>query len=252
MLDKYPRFIRPTIFDVFSEEVVAAQTTRHGGVSLLPFMSLNLGNFTEDSAENIHQNRRLVLTELGFSEANFTFVKQVHGDNILYTIQAECKDGYDAIISDKRGLMIGVTVADCTPILIYDTKHRAVAAIHAGWKGTVELLVKKTILRMSEVFGTVASDCYAYIGPCIDECNFEVGDEVAAQFDAQFLTFYEEKQKYHVNLKQANKQQLIDEGVPLEQIEVSPYSTVLDNEHFFSYRAEGGQTGRLMALIGLR
>jgi YfiH family protein len=139
-------------------------------------------------------------------------------------------------------------VADCTPILILDTATRAVAAIHAGWRGTEAQIVRKTLEAMQLEFGTQAKNCWAYVGTCIDECSFEVGPEVAEQFDPAFKRY--DAGRYFVDLKRANSAQLQAFGVPADQIETSPYSTVLHVEDYFSYRKEKGQTGRMLCAIG--
>jgi polyphenol oxidase len=244
------KFTTPAIFASF-EQLRTAETTRNGGVSLPPFASLNMGNFTDDLAENILENRRLVLADLGFPMSQLAFAKQVHEDKIAIVTSANCYDGYDALIAQTKGILLGITIADCTPILIYDAKNQVIAAVHAGWKGTVLQIARKTIATMAEQYGTFAKDCFAYVGTCIDECDFEVGDEVATHFAEAEKVFYESKNKYHVNLKAANKTQLLAAGIPEQQIEVSPFSTVGNLDNYFSHRAEKGQTGRMMVLIGM-
>ncbi len=239
------------IFKSFSE-LTAVESRRHDGVSKAPFLSLNLGNFTEDNAEDIQENRRLLLFELGFEIINFASAKQVHSDQILHVTEGGTYDGYDALMTNTKNILLGITVADCTPILIYDAHNQAVAAVHAGWRGTVAAIVSKTLRAMTATFGTQAEHCFAYIGTCIDLEHFEVGAEVAAQFEPHCKQWNDDTQKYHVDLKQANKDQLLSFGIPENQIEVSPYSTIKHVEHYFSYRAENGVTGRFMVLIGLK
>jgi YfiH family protein len=160
--------------------------------------------------------------------------------------------GYDALITNVPGLMVGVTVADCTPILVFDQRNRAVAAIHAGWRGTVGGIVTSTLLAMQTHYGTKPADCLAYIGTCIDACSFEVGAEVAAQFAHSRTSIDPATGKALVDLKQANADQLRAFGLSDAQIEVSPYSTVLNNSDYFSHRLENGLTGRMLAMIGIR
>lgn len=105
---------------------------------------------------------------------------------------------------------------------------------------------------MNENFGTQAQHCFAFVGTCIDECSFEVGDEVAEAFDTGFKRWDSDRQKFFVDLKKANAAQLVDAGIPDSQVEISPYSTVLHNEDYFSHRKEKGTTGRMMAVIGMR
>lgn len=241
----------PALFFSFPN-LIAAESTRHGGVSPAPFASLNLGINTADDSANVNENRRRFFAAIRAQTDQFASSHQVHGTEICYAIEACRFDGYDALITDKPGLLIGVTVADCVPILIYDHDHQAVAAIHAGWRGTVGGIVTKTLERMQQQFGTTASQCYAYIGTCIDECSFEVGPEVAEQFESELKRIDTATGKGYIDLKRANLNQLIAFGIPVAQVEVSPFSTVLNNSNFFSYRAEQGQTGRMLAVIGLR
>ena len=139
----------------------------------------------------------------------------------------------------------------CVPILLYDTQHKAVAAIHAGWRGMAGGIIGHALARMKALYGTAGVDCLAYIGPCIDESSFEVGEEVAAQFEPAFKRFSPESGKYFVDLKKAGAAQLQQFGIPAGQIEISPLSTVADNRDFFSHRLEKGTTGRMMAAIGV-
>lgn len=238
----------PTIFTRFPE-LTAAESTRYGGISPAPFASLNLGINTADDSAHVDENRRRFFAAIGADERQFASSHQVHGTESLYTTKSGRFEGYDALITDQPGLLVGVTVADCVPILIYDQANRAVAAIHAGWRGTVGGIGQKTLVAMQQRFGTAANHCYAYIGTCIDECSFAVGLEVADQFSMAFKRA--DRDRYYVDLKAANKQALIDFGIPADQIDVSPFSTVLNNDAYFSYRAEGGQTGRMLAVIGV-
>lgn len=244
-----PMFRRPAVFAPFAH-LIAAESTRHGGVSPTPLHTLNLGRSAGDTIENVYENRRRFFGALGIEVAAVALSHQVHGDSILLAEQPGHYEGHDAIVTNRADLFVAVSVADCTPILIYDARTQAVAAIHAGWRGTVKEIVRKTCEYMSVSFGTQAADCYAYVGTCIDECSFEVGPEVAEAFDGAFKRFDPTKQKYFVNLKAANVAQLERFGVPAAQIEVSPYSTVLHNEDYFSYRFEQARTGRMMAVIG--
>ena len=242
----------PPIFSSFAN-LIAAESTRHGGVSPVPFASLNLGINTSDEAANVDENRRRFFEAIGAdSNAHFASSHQVHGTEILHATEPGRFDGYDALITNQPGLLIGVTIADCVPILIYDEAHQAVAAIHAGWKGTIGALVTKTLEAMHQQFGTLGAQCYAYIGTCIDERSFEVGPEVAEQFATTFKRAISNSDKCYVDLKATNKKYLIDFGIPLQHIDVSPFSTVLHNDTYFSYRAEKGQTGRMLAVIGLK
>lgn len=231
--------------------LIAAESTRHGGVSPVPYQSLNLGKNTADKPESVAENRRIFCEALGFSPEQLAWSKQVHGAEIRMVEGPGGAEGFDALITGKPGVVVCVSVADCTPVLIFDAKNRAVAAVHAGWRGAAAGIVGKTLEAMAENFGTHAADCLAYVGTCIDECSFEVGPEVAAEFEESFKRFDSGLGKYFVDLKKVCARQLLDFGLSEGQIEISPFSTVLNNGDYFSHRKENGVTGRMLGVIGI-
>jgi len=242
--------IQPKIFSQFPN-LAAAQSTRHGGVSPAPFHSLNLGKSTADAPVHVAENRRRFCAALGFRPEQMAWSKQVHGDQVRRVFGSGGSEGFDALVTNVPGILLAVSVADCTPILVYNKRQKVVAAIHAGWRGTVAEIIVKTLIIMEKEFEIRSEDCFAYVGACIDECSFEVGDEVAAEFAQPFKRFDVELGKFFVNLKKANVAQLIAFGIPENQIEISPYCTVLHHEDFFSHRKSGGQAGRGMGVIGM-
>jgi YfiH family protein len=241
------RVVRPTIFQTIPG-LVAGVSTRHGGLSKAPYTSLNLGVHTDDDPAIIEQNLALFCADLGISTTDLARSYQVHGEKIWVTGRAGYQSGFDAMVSVQPGVFAGVGIADCTPILLADPITRVCAAIHAGWKGTAAQIVHKTAKRMIENRGSNPADILAYIGPCISFAHFEVGDEVAEQFDEAFKT--RKETKWQVDLKAANKAQL--ESLGIQQIEVDPACTVENNADFFSHRTEKGMTGRMLALIGFQ
>lgn len=158
----------------------------------------------------------------------------------------------DALVTDRGGGMIGIRTADCVPVLLYDTTHGVVAAVHAGWRGTVAGITGKTIEVMKTEFGCCPQDIHAIIGPSISPEVFEVGDEVVEQFvragfpEEIVLHAYP---KPHINLWRANEWLLTEAGVPAGQIEVSGLCTYTNIDRFFSARQEGIGTGRLVSGI---
>jgi len=245
-----PMFRRPAVFNGF-HDLAAAESTRHGGVSPAPYASLNLGKSTDDDPSNVAENRRRLCAALGFAPAQLAWSKQVHGDRVRVVTEPGGAEGFDALVTARRGILLAVSMADCTPVLIYDSKNRAVGAVHSGWPGTTARIAEKTMLRMAAEFGTRGEDCFAYVGTCIDECSFEVGEEVAVRFEASFKRYDEVRGKFFVDLKKANAAMLRACGIPGHRIEISPYSTVLNNPDYFSHRKEKGTTGRMMAVIGM-
>jgi len=240
----------PKIFQ--GQEVAAAESTRLGGVSPAPYESLNLGWHTDDAADNVRENRRRFLAALPASPEAVAESFQVHGKEVLHARQPGKAHGYDALISQEMGLVVGVSVADCCPILIYDARQRAIAAVHAGWRGTAAQIVTQTMEQMQRTFGTQPLDCLAYVGTCISQANYEVDGQVASQFEKAYKKPGAAAGKWMLDLKAANRGQLLAAGVPAEQIEVSPFCTWDDNGRYFSHRREQGAAGRFMAVIALK
>ena len=240
----HSRVLRPQIF-AHIPQLVAGISTRHGGVSSQAYQSLNLGVHTDDDPASISSNLVLFCSDLGISPEALARSYQVHGSEIWTSVSPGYENGYDAIMTSAPGIFAGVGIADCCPILLADPARKVAAAIHAGWKGTVSQIVSKTASVMI-ASGSNPANILAYIGPCISLEHFEVGDEVAEQFDIK------EKRgaRWHVDLKATNAAQLHALGVT--QIEISNYCTVANNDMFFSHRKEQGITGRMLAVIGFQ
>ena len=186
---------------------------------------------------------------------------QTHTDNIFHVTkefleltEEERKarlEGIDAIISDVPDTILGISTADCIPVLIYDPEHHAAAAIHAGWKGTVKRIAEKSLRKMQDTFGTNPAKCVAAIGPGISLESFEVGDEVGEAFRNEDFDIEEvstrmprmnvpqptDEKRLHLDLKEINRRQLLSLGVSAKNIEVSTIDTYTD-ERFFSARRE--------------
>lgn len=243
--------LKPTIFETFSE-VVAAQTTRQGGVSEGAFRSLNLGLSSGDAPEAVLKNREILCRAIGIEPTQLTLSSQIHGDEILRVERSGRYEGFDALIANQRDVFLAVSIADCAPILIYDASNQAVAAIHAGWRGTAKAIALKTLRKMNEAFGTRGEDCFAFIGACISGESYEVGEEVATHFSDQVKRYDESRKKFFLDLKAENRRQLEQFGVPPSQIEVSPHCVYREHDRFFSFRFDKGKTGRMLAVIGLK
>jgi YfiH family protein len=255
-------------------------STRSGGASQLDGQRvLNLG-FTEwDARENVKQNRLRLQAAVGAPQSTLVSILQFHSDAIVHFESAPTEPSRaDASVTKTAGLLLAVQTADCVPILLVDPKNRAVAAVHAGWRGTLARIVEKTIGRMQMQFGSQASDLLAAIGPAIGGCCYEVGTEVAASFSGQFANaaeFFDElrtgdepnplqwlnmmppghqppPKKVLLDLRRANRSQLLAAGVPAANIFVSDLCTGCRRDLLFSYRKEGAQSGRMMAVVGIR
>ena len=236
-------------------------STRLGGISDFPEKSLNLAGYDEDSKENIAENRRRFL-QLFDGDFQLASCWQIHGADVrtIKTIK-DANDGnykMDALVSDVQNVLLGVKTADCVPVLLGDIKTKAFAAIHAGWRGTVNSIVKNAFEKMRENYGSEAKNLICAIGPAASGKNYEVGQEVISAFAEKFSTggkLFTKTREGHafVDLHFANRQQLESVGVLPENIYIAPFCTMERTDLFFSYRKEKklyGKTGRLMSVIG--
>lgn len=242
--------IFPKIFDSYPT-LVAAQSTRVGGISEDPYQSLNLGSHTSDEPERLIKNKELFCSQLGFNLSQYAKSRQVHGDAVLEVLEAGSYEGYDALVTRQRRILLTVSTADCVPMLVYDPVKEVIAAVHAGWKGTLLNIAGKTIRKMEENYGCRAEDMQVYIGACIDRCHFEVGPEVWQQFEAPYIKLKEDSEKGYIDLKQVNFDLLTRMGVKPQGIEVSPHCTFDREDLFYSHRRDRGITGRMWSVIGL-
>ena len=233
----------------------------------MPRDDLNLAGFNDDVAENIYENRRRFLQ---LFEGAWTLAAgwQVHGSDVRVVRDEPDARGpagargetehCDALVTDAQRILVGVKTADCVPILLGDTRRRAVAAIHAGWRGTLALIIPKALERMREEYGSRAEDIRAAIGPAAGACCYEVGSEVIEAFrerftDADELLTPTREGHALIDLQRANRKQLIGAGVSPERIHVAPFCTMCRTDLFFSYRREKslhGRVGRLMSVVG--
>jgi len=236
-------------------------STRLGGISPLPHGDLNLSGFDDDTSENINENRRRFLAVF---PGNYRLSTrwQVHGTAISVIDSPEgvanTEEKADALISDSEDLLIGVKTADCVPVLIGDPVTKSYAAIHAGWRGTVESIVARAIENLRRLYSAKPEDMIAAIGPAAACRQYEVGSDVIDSFEQNFA----DSQKYFrptreghalVDLHAANCDQLVAAGVADANIFTAPFCTMERNDLFFSYRLESrtrGKTGRLMSVIG--
>jgi YfiH family protein len=255
-------------------------STRPGGISDAGGEKvLNLGAVEWDTRENVEENKHRFQVALGAADHTLVSLHQIHSDVVRCFKSAppkQCKG--DASATNRPGLLLGVRTADCAPVLVLDPKRRVVAAIHAGWRGTLARIVTKTIGQMQMEFGCHPQDLLAAIGPTIGGCCYEVGTEVGAAFAAKFANasdFFDELRtgdepnplqwlnmmppghqpppnKVLFDLKKANRAQLVEAGVREENIFVTELCTSCDVDRLFSYRKEGASSGRLMGVIGIR
>ena len=203
----------------------------------------------------IQINRVRFLSAVEMPGWPFQKLKQVHSDVIHdmkdTTAANEPLEG-DAAITQLGGVVLGIQTADCVPILIADLKGHAVAAIHAGWRGTAAHIAEKSVARLVSEYGIPAHDLIAVIGPHNAVCCYEVGEEVVESIDdAAAIVRKPEWAKPHLHQGLANQRQLIAAGIPESQIVVSNLCTQCRSDLFYSYRREGKRAGRMLSVIGI-
>ncbi|PXV68974.1 hypothetical protein CLV62_101240 [Dysgonomonas alginatilytica] len=237
-------------------------TTIDGGVSNGNYTSFNLGLYSGDNVDNVIENRRRLASMLNIFSENLIFPYQTHGDDVCIIDneflskgndeQMQLLHGIDAVITNQKNICIGIGTADCVPILIYDPENKVLAAIHAGWRGTVAKLASKVVTIMKATYNSDPAKLVAGIAPSISPDYFEVGVEVVEEFvKAGFLIddigYYDfNTTKFHVDLWFANELLLTQSGIPFESIEVAGMCTYAHGDQFFSARRQGIQSGRLI------
>jgi YfiH family protein len=177
-------------------------------------------------------------------------LRQTHSDVVLNAIglaDRECEG--DALVSNQPGLAIGIRTADCVPILLLDSKTHAIAAIHAGWRGTAAQIARKAVERLRADFSSSPDNLFAAIGPSIRPCCYQVGAEVAGQFVLHFPEWTGDIDRRPLDLPEANSRQLIAAGVPETHIFDSGLCTACSTANLFSYRREPENPGRMIAAI---
>lgn len=267
-------------------------STRAGGVSTIYSHGqlvgeLNLGFTSADSRDNVLENRRRFYREVtGDVDFPAVTLRQIHSSlirrvNAADAVPAEARLKGDGLLTDQPSLLLAIQTADCIPILIADRKRRAVAAFHAGWRGTLKRIVENGVGRMRLEFGSEPRDLIAAIGPGIGQCCFSVGEEVRGEFLSQFAyapelfrDVYDSdpvREKYpllfltarapghsnigpslHLDLAEANRRQLLDAGLAPDAISVQGHCTSCRTDLYFSHRAEHGHAGRMLSVIGIR
>lgn len=248
-------------------EVAHFCTTRKGGVSVGAFSSLNLGNYSDDDPLDIYENREILARMWYMDISSFVVPHQTHSNKVLVVdevlMSANPSDkinilyGADASITHLKNIFLCATTADCVPVLLYDKEKQIIAAIHAGWKGIVSGIIENTITKMREVYNTNPSHIVAAIGPSISQKNYEVGDELIAEFneagfDLASVTFVNEQtNKWHIDLKHLSCNELVRMGVELSQIETSTLCTYDEKDLFFSARRQSIVSGRMLSGIML-
>lgn len=253
-----------TYYDI-APDVLSFSTTRHGGCSSGLYGEFNINRYCGDDETAVERNLELLGKELGVETGRIIMPHQTHGVETrqiaadFLSLSAEVRqmvlEGVDALMTDEKGICIGVSTADCIPMLLYDTAKKAIAAIHAGWRGTLQGIARRTIEAMKLAYGTAPADLKAVIGPGISMEAFEVGDEVYGQFadagvDMERVACW--KGKWHIDLPLCNRLQLTACGVKEENITLTGICTFNNADDYFSARRLGINSGRIYTAAMLK
>ena len=251
------------------ETVLAFSTYRGEGTG--SYGGFNITHYCGDTELHVQQCREELCRKLGIDDKHLILPRQTHGDRVLAidstflqlnkVQQAEALMGVDAVVTDLKRTCIGVSTADCIPVLLHDTKRDVIAAIHAGWRGTVSGIVKKSIEVMSRCYNCCACDIRAIIAPGISIDAFEVGDEVYEEFCKAGFAMQQIARRYpttsggekwHIDLWEANSLLLQQCGVARENIHIAGVCTYKNHNVFFSARRLGIKSGRIFSGILLK
>ncbi len=241
-------------------------STRLGGVSQGRYESMNLSFSNGDQRENVLKNYEILCKCAGINIENLVLSKQTHTSNIKTVTNADCGTGIfkesfndiDGLITNQKGVALVTQYADCTPLVFCDTVKKVIAASHAGWRGTVAEIGKKTVEKMGNEFGCNPADIVVGIGPCIKECCYEVDTPVFQEFSklkylkTNKIFTKKENGRYMLNLAEANKQILLNAGIKEENMDISDICTCCSCNTLHSHRATNGERGNLALIIELK
>lgn len=241
-------------------------STRIGGVSTGKYATMNMSFNNGDNRESVLENYRRLCECEGININCLVLSRQTHTDNIKTVTKEHCgtgifKDSFqdiDGLITNQSGVALVTQYADCTPLVFLDPVKQVIATSHAGWRGTVKQIGKKTIEKMILEFGSNPDDIIAGIGPCIGKCCYEVDDPVYNEFvklsylNLDKIFTPKPNGKYMLNLVEANKQILIDTGIKEENIDLSDICTCCNASELHSHRATKGERGNLALIIALK
>ncbi len=246
----------------FGQHITAFSTTRQGGYSRGAYGAFNINVYCGDEHEAIRHNRMSLCRLLNIQDDHLLMPHQVHLTKVANIDEAFMQqsqparqtllEGVDALMTHLPGVCIGVSTADCIPVLLYDPQHQAVCAIHAGWRGTVSRIVEQAVKKMMETYDTQPADILAQIGPGISLDSFEVGDEVYDAFQQagfEMSIISEHRDKWHIDLPECNRRQLLSMGLCESHIHDDHLCTYQLSDTYFSARRLGIQSGRIFTGI---
>lgn len=240
--------IKPHIFSIFPN-IIAGVSTKIGLNRKAPFyfsLSPNVG----DDEVKVQENRNAFFDSFGIRTEQIVHQFQIHSDKIKIVERAGYVNESDALITSVENLALVLTIADCTPVLIYDAENKVIAAIHSGWRGAENKILQKTLRKMQHEFNSKGKNLFAYLGPSISQINYEVGKEVAALFDSKYLL--KNNGKFFLDVSSINYDYLTAFGVKPHNIQKSVLCSYQLKDLLHSYRRDGKNAGRSLAFIMMK
>ncbi len=234
-----------------TKRVVAGFTNRWGGVSKSPYGTLNLALHVGDKREDVLENRKLLAKELGVDSESFAWMNQVHSDKIKTIAKGGEVLKTDGLITIQPGLALMVLVADCIPVLFYDSKQQVIAVAHTGREGSFLNIAGKMILRLEKEFNSNPQDVKVFLGPSIQKECYQVDRKIVRRFEKRWGKKYIYNET-NLDLPLLNQDQLLKVGVKKENISSSKICNHCDQNYFSYRRAENNQTGRFAGIIFLK
>ncbi|NMB82498.1 MAG: peptidoglycan editing factor PgeF [Ignavibacteria bacterium] len=242
------QIIESKLFSQFPE-IIFGMSTKIGLKREAPYY-FNLSLTVGDDPSIVQENREKFFNSLGLITSQIAFQKQIHSDTIKFVENPGLLGESDSLITTKPNIGLAISAADCTPIFIYDRANKIIAAVHSGWRGTQKKILKKVLSNLSYHYKSKPENLFTFIGPAISQKNYEVGKDVAVLFDQKYLMI--ENQRIYLDVTFANKDFLLNFGIPEENIEVSNLCTYAEKDLLHSYRRDGEKSGRMIGVIALK
>lgn len=240
--------IAPELFA--GEDIIYGFTTRSGGVSSPPFDSLNLGTGTSDDINDVLENYSLFYDYIGIGEECAAYMKQVHCDNVVIAEHGGVYPSTDGLVTNRKGLLLGVKTADCLPLLLFDPVSRSIGVVHCGWRSLVSGIAEKTLRIMAGHFGAVPGNIKAAGGQCACSCCYEIGAEIRGQFSPKSVE--SRGGILYADLACELRLKLESSGLVSENISFNGGCTVCNRDLFFSHRRDGLNSGRMLGYIMIK
>jgi YfiH family protein len=241
------KIIKSTLFAQFPE-IIFGMSTKFK-ISNNDKFGFNMSYNVGDDKETVLYNRKLFYETLDLQSENVAYQNQIHSDIVTAVGYGGNVGNSDALITPRKGIGLAVLLADCVGIFIYDKKAKVVAAVHSGWRGTKNKILRKTLLKMHNEFDSLSKNLFVFIAPSISQKNYEVGKEVAKQFPEKYVS--KNHNKFLLDVSGYNYDMLIDYGVPEKQIEKSSLCSY-DTPYLHSFRRDKQSSGRAFGIIAIK